>query len=259
MSSRPFLAAVVILGWLAAYVAPVSAQGLHAQLFPLTGEVRLVNKNTAPVPFAFYSITSAGGALNGSNVVWRSISEFYDVGGDGLIDPNEEWFVLADDADELTEAVFTGSGGNMPPTRAISLGEIWDPYAVPFPDLVFDLRDDTQSIPVTVELALVGDYSANQAVDQADFILWRQYVDSTTMLLSDGNLNGVVDYADYLVWQRNFGATLPLPPYIAGSAAGSPQLGVIVGVPEPAGAVLAAWALGWFAFVARRRLRGAGR
>jgi hypothetical protein len=176
-----------------------------------------------------------------------------------LIDPNEEWFVLADDADELTEAVFTGSGGNMPPTRAISLGEIWDPYAVPFPDLVFDIRDDTQSIPVTVELALVGDYSANQVVDQADFILWRQYVDSTTMLLSDGNLNGVVDYADYLVWQRNFGATLPLPPYVAGSGAVSPQLSVGAGsVPEPATALLAACALGWLVFVARRRV-GAGR
>ena len=161
MSSRPFLAAAVFYGWLAAHATPACAVELYAQLFPLTGEIRIVNRDAAPVPFVFYSITSAGGALDGSSEVWLSISENYDGSGDGLIDPDHEWFVLAEEPTELTEAVFNGPGGSFPATRAISLGQIWDPFAVPFPDLVFDIRDDEQVIPVTIELALDGDYSSN--------------------------------------------------------------------------------------------------
>ena len=57
-----------------AAAAPASA-ALTAQLFPVTGEVRLLNKGETPVPFVFYSITSDSGALDSSNGVWTSITE----------------------------------------------------------------------------------------------------------------------------------------------------------------------------------------
>ncbi|MEX0612014.1 MAG: hypothetical protein WD229_07825, partial [Pirellulales bacterium] len=149
----------VVVAGLVAHAAPARAAELYAQLFPLTGEIRLLSKDAAPVPFVFYSITSAAGALDGSSVVWNSIADHYDVSGNSLIDPNHEWFKLSDDPSELTEAVFTGPGGSLPPMRAISLGQIWNPAAAdPFLDLEFDFRDDEQSIPVTIELAIDGDY-----------------------------------------------------------------------------------------------------
>ena len=49
-----------------AALSPAVAQGLYAQLFPLTGEVRLLNRNETAVPFVFYSIASDSGALNPS-------------------------------------------------------------------------------------------------------------------------------------------------------------------------------------------------
>ncbi len=255
MTSRPLQAAAVIYCWLASAVAPARAVEIYAQLFPLTGEVRLVNRDAAPIPLVYYSITSAGGALNGNVEIWKSISEHYDVSGNGLVDPAFDWFVLADDPDELTEAVFSGPGGSLPPMRAISLGQIWDPFAVPFPDLVFDIQNDEEPIPVTVELALDGDYSLNQVVDAADYVLWRTYLNSTTILLADGDLDGVIDSDDYEVWQENFGLTLPLPPY--GSGSGSQSLGAAQtgAVPEPACVVLLLISLGgWFA-VGNRRCR----
>jgi hypothetical protein len=260
MWRRPFLAAAVSLSWLVAQAAPAGAADLFAQLFPLSGEIRLVNKGATPIPFVFYSITSASGALDGGSEVWRSIADYYDASGNGLIDPAHEWFKLSDDPTELTEAVFAGPGGIFPARRAISLGQIWNPSAVPFPDLVFDIQDDEQAVPVTIELAMDGDYSSNQVVDSADYVLWRRYLNSTTMLLADGNLNGVIDTADYLVWQENFGRTVPLPPYAAGSGSRSPQLSAYVGVvPEPASGALLLLAMGWYISLARRRAGGWGR
>ena len=255
MRSRPLLAAAVFYCWLVAHVAPACAVELYAQLFPLTGEIRLLNREMAPVPFVFYSIISPSGALDGSSEVWQSIAQNYDASGNGLIDPAHEWFILSDEPDELTEAVFAGPGGSFPATRAISLGQIWDPTAVPFPDLVFDIRDDEQSIPVTIELAIDGDYSSNQVVDQADYVIWRRHLGSTTMLLADGNLNGVTDTSDYLVWRENFGVTLPLPPYGGGGGSQSPRLSAATGVvPEPASVVLLSIPLGWW-ITGKRRVR----
>ena len=61
MMSRPVLAAAVCYCWLVAHIAPACAPQLYAQLFPLTGEIRLLNRDPAPVPFVFYSIASASG------------------------------------------------------------------------------------------------------------------------------------------------------------------------------------------------------
>jgi hypothetical protein len=252
MLSRLFCAIAIVAGIAA---APAHATDLYAQLFPLTGEVRLLNKGSAPVPFVVYTIDSPSGALNSSNVVWKSITDNYDrsVGpspGNGLIDPNGDWIVLTSSAIELAEGALDADGGVLPAFRAISLGYIWDPHLVEFPDLAFDIRDDEEIIPVTIELALDGDYSRNQIVDQGDYIVWRKYLNSLEAWFADGDLDGVVDLDDRLVWQENYGVTLPLPPF-AGAGGGSAS----AAAPEPSTAILFLLAAGTFSVIARRRTR----
>ncbi len=253
--AKPLHCAVVICSALAA-AAPACSADLHAQLLPLTGEVRLLNKSATPVPIVYYSVTSASGALDGSSAVWKSITENYDrpsglTPGNGLIDPNGDWLKLSSDATELTEGALDLDGGSLPAFRAVSLGNIWIPHLVDFPDLVFDIQDDVQAIPVTIELALDGDYSPNQVVDQADYIVWRRYLDSMTAYFADGDLDGIVDLDDYLVWQKNFGVTLPLPPYGVGGGAGG-RSPIVGGVPEPASATLFVLAAGFMPILALR-------
>lgn len=91
-----------------------------------------------------------------------------------------------------------------------------------------------------VPSGLAGDYNANGRVDTADFVVWRNTVGATGILLAaDGNGDGVVNQADYQLWRENFGITAP------GAAGGS-----IATVPEPATIVLI-WTAGYL-FVHRR-------
>lgn len=58
---------------------------------------------------------------------------------------------------------------------------------------------------------LPGDYNANQAVDAADYVVWRKTVGTsvTQYTGADGTGDSQIDAADYDVWRGNFGATSP--------------------------------------------------
>lgn len=58
---------------------------------------------------------------------------------------------------------------------------------------------------LTIPEWLLGDYNRNDAVDEADFTLWRSQFGSLSMLDADGNGNGVVDAADYAIWRNHLG------------------------------------------------------
>jgi len=238
MRKRSFWVAAILV-CVATPLGLAAATEFHAQLFPVTGEVRLANKSSLAIPFVYYSISSASSALNGSSAAWKSISDFYDASGNGSIDPSTEWIKLSSSSSELTEAVFSGPGGTLPAMQVFSLGTIWNPNAAPNPDLVFDIRQpDEEMITVTIELAIDGDYSGDGVVDAIDYLLWRRHLGSNTFFV-DGSLNGVVDEADYDLWRENFGRTLPLPPYGAGSwAALSMAAARPHAIPEPATAIL---------------------
>jgi len=75
----------------------------------------------------------------------------------------------------------------------------------------------------------VGDYTADFAVDIADYAAWRLWFGSTTDLSADGNGSEVVEAADYLLWRKHL-ATARLPSAKAG--------GVLYVVPEPSGCYL---------------------
>jgi hypothetical protein len=182
------------------------AATLHAQLFPHTGEVRLRNKGTAAVPIVFYTVRSASNALNGSPSVWRSVETNYDASGNGFIDPNGEWVIIRAVSNQLTEGALDLDGGSLAAQQSVSLGRIWNPIAVPVPDLVFEARElNEQPISIVTELTVSGDYFVDGVVNQTDYAVWRQNFGSTTMLGADGNLNGTVDTADYLIWRKNLG------------------------------------------------------
>jgi hypothetical protein len=257
-----------MVGWLAfilsaivaaTLAAPASAQDLFAQLFPVTGEVRLVNKGAADIPFVFYSIDSTSGALDSSSAVWHSITRTYDrpagaTPGNGIIDPNGDWIELLQ-SNQLAEGALDADAGSLSAFRAISLGHIWDPFATPFPDLQFEVWNETDLIPITVELALDGDYSADSVVDGGDFIVWQKFIDSMTAYFADGDLDGVVDMDDFVVWQQNYGFTLPLPPYVVGPGGGGAGIANPVGAPEPSTALLILVAAGSVPFAVGRRRR----
>ena len=58
---------------------------------------------------------------------------------------------------------------------------------------------------------LAGDYNANDVVDAADYVVWRDNLGEAdeSALSGNGDGSGGVDQADYLLWKNNFGSTLP--------------------------------------------------
>jgi hypothetical protein len=70
-----------------------------------------------------------------------------------------------------------------------------------------------------------GDYNDNGVVDAADYVLWRDTLNTPTTLPNDST-PGDVSQADYTVWQQNFGSN--------GTAGAS-----VNAVPEPLSAMLA--------------------
>jgi hypothetical protein len=236
---RILLVIVAGVSLCASCAAPIQAATLFARSFPLTGEVRLENRLTVPVPLVFYMIESTAGALNGSPVRWLSVADHYDAPiapspGSGLIDPNGSWIKISSIAKQLAEGALDADGGRLQPQRAISLGKIWN-TAFAF-DLQFTAAEPNgQPISIITIDGLDGDYDGNGSVDHADYSQWRRAF-GTASLLEDGNLNGVVDTADYIVWRNNFGLSLS-----GLAAAGGASLSLLPAggaAPEPSSAVL---------------------
>jgi hypothetical protein len=252
---KQLLLVFIAFGYLGATAAPASPATLFALLFPETGEIRLQNRNSqSAVSLVFYSVKSASGALDGSGGAWQSIEDNYDVSGSGFIDPNGEWVQLTSSPFELAEGALDPDGGSLSPQRAVSLGRVWNPEAVAFPDLIFEARElNEQIISIQSEFALDGDYQRDGVIDQADYDIWKQYYGSTDVLLADGNLDGIVDSADYVVWRRNLG--LSVPSLAIGSQSENALSASWIGgaVPEPASIALCAFGSSIAMFTRRRR------
>jgi hypothetical protein len=219
-----------------------TAQTVHVQLLPLTGEVRLQNPNDTAFNFVFYSVRSPAGALDPAPSVWTSIAENYDVSGSGQVDSRGEWIKIAAEPLELAEGVPLGPGGSLPPQHTISLGRIWNQVLTPFPDLDFDvIQLSGESANVVVEFGLDGDFNRNGTVDGADYAEWRNGLTKQVPPYAgaDGNGNGIIDVDDYQFWRANFGAVLPAvgqASFSLGSAAAATA--AATAIPEPAACVL---------------------
>jgi hypothetical protein len=151
-----------------------------------------------------YSITSSSGALD--SLAWTSIADHYDASGDGSVDANEEWveFTAPGSTFDLSEGVFYGAGGSIAPGQIVSMGFVWDTSAVADLKVIVLAPDSGQAI-INLEYSMVdADYDNNGVVDQRDFTVWRDTLDSTTNLQADGNGNGIIDLGDYNVWKSQF-------------------------------------------------------
>ncbi len=235
LKPRRFVSAVAIVLSLGANAVFGQATSVTLQLFPLTGEVRLINENADPFSFTFYELESPSGALNGTAGVWTSISSTYDASGNEFIDPVSDWVELSFGPTNLSEATF-GVGGTLPAFRGISLGNIWNSSLVATPDIIAKLvLPNDQPATVFVRQMLDGDYFRDGMVNATDFQFWKAFIGSTTAPFADGNLNGIVDAADYSIWRDNFGTALP---GIGAGQVAAEGLGSVRIVPEPIGLFL---------------------
>jgi hypothetical protein len=256
--SRRLKLVAILLCSLATAAPRAEALTVYAQLFPLTGEVRLLNKDAVPFPFIFYSISANANALNPASNIWRSITANYDAPfggtpGNGFIDATGEWAMISATSSQLTEGSLDDPGGVLLANRAISLGRIWNPALDPQPTFSV-LEPNGLSATVNREFALDGDYLPNGTVDATDYALWRQFYGSTAVLLADGNINGIIDTVDYVVWRDNLGKTLNGTGFSAGPLGGSGASSFIGQVPEPTTAFLMIASAG-FLLTMRRTLR----
>ncbi|HEX4413045.1 MAG TPA: choice-of-anchor Q domain-containing protein, partial [Lacipirellulaceae bacterium] len=79
-------------------------------------------------------------------------------------------------------------------------------------------------LQTSVSPSLPGDYSGNNVVDAADYVLWRKTLGSnvSTYSGSDGNGNGAVDVGDYGVWRSNFGSKTAAGAQLSAPTSSSP-------------------------------------
>ena len=82
-------------------------------------------------------------------------------------------------------------------------------------------------------LGLVGDYNGNNAIDAADYTVWRNALAASSSTLVNDPTPGAVDASDYNYWTIHFGES------IGGG------VGTVATVPEPSAwlglAILAGW------------------
>jgi hypothetical protein len=87
-----------------------------------------------------------------------------------------------------------------------------------------------------------GDYNDNGTVDAADYVVWRENLNTASTLPNDPN-GGTVDMDQFNTWRANFGKSVGI---------GS---GHLTAVPEPAAAITAVLGTIGFGLIARRRWR----
>ncbi|MEX0613417.1 MAG: LamG domain-containing protein, partial [Pirellulales bacterium] len=215
--------------------------------------------NSGPITVVGYSVLSNGGALHPGQ--WTSIANNYDLGGDQIVDDNDEWLELTDSASrtDLGEFEPDGDGAVIGTGQSISLGNVW--IQNPTEDVTMELLlIDGSILPVPVQFAgnggnpfNFGDLGFDGSFDVDDF--HNKFVPgfaADTSALSqaekyqagDFNRDGLVDEFDFLIYNAAYLAATP------GAASLS-----FSNVPEPAAVALLA--AGVFAgALYRRRSRG---
>jgi hypothetical protein len=195
---------------------------------PTSGAARLENQSTLGVGIDGYRITSATGSLLPANGNWSSLDDQNAAGGD--------WRESNPTVNQLVELKPSGNatfGGGI----TFNMGSLFKTAAAGgTPDLSFEylLPDGTEFTDGEVVYRslgplLDGDYNNNGVVDAADYVVWRNEINTP---------------AAYNTWRANFGRT-------AGSGA---VAAASTSVPEPASALLIIVAAGTLVMQSRRSL-----
>ncbi|CAK9037553.1 Alpha-L-fucosidase (Alpha-L-fucoside fucohydrolase) [Durusdinium trenchii] len=185
----------------------------------VTGKVELANQSDQPIDFDYYTIKSAGGALDKTG--WNSLQEqnLQDFpAGTGTGDGWEE--SGGSGTSVLTEAYLL-SNSQLAAESSVSLGNAFDEQVFGFGldgdlSLQYRLPDGTVVdgfvfYDDTVPTGLPGDFNDDGTVNIADYTVWRNNLGSSFDLNGNGDESagsaGVVDVADYDLWKSNFGNT----------------------------------------------------
>jgi hypothetical protein len=179
--------------------------------------------------------------VSGANNLIRRQNDFHSItvsADDPLLGPLQNnggptlTHLLAGDSPALNQGtnLLNLSTDQRGPSFARVIGDISDIGAV-----------ELQTVPPP---PLLGDYNGNEVVDAADYVAWRNSLNTAVPQYTgaDGSGNSTIDAADYTVWRQNFGNVLPI-----GAAAGSevqPAAAVASPSETPAARLLAASSAG---------------
>ena len=224
----------------------VNAPVLVAAVNRTTGNISIRNLSGAAVPISGYSITSAFEGLAPAN--WTSVSDIYDSGNAGAIDPAHTWSELtaAGTHTDLSEAdLQSGVGGSVPNSANLNLGNgAW--IQTPHKDLV--LQYIWGGLVVNGIVAYLGgvnnlpyatgDFDLNGVINSADWVILRthQLENVSSKSLAEayrlGDLNGdkLNNHADFVAFKSLYDAANGTGAFVAMVAA--------TGVPEPSTAIL---------------------
>jgi hypothetical protein len=201
-------------------VPPPPVIELTLQVNTTTGAVSIRNEQTVSFDMSYYEIRSPSGALSPGG--WQSLDDAE--GGDPVGSGWDE--ALASTSNILSE-VNLQSMQTFAPGNSMTLGNAFTTSGAQ--DLMFLYAGPGETMLRTGIIKYVtgpdgnnGDYNNNGTVDAADYVVWRNNLNTTTTLPNDST-PGMVTQEDYNIWRSNFGVT-------AGSGSGLAQSAT---VPEP--------------------------
>jgi hypothetical protein len=177
-----------------------------------SGAGTIVNNSTASLQLNGYSLESSSGALNGTG--WNSLDE-QNVGN---------WLQNEASANLLVETFLAGST-TVAPGAQLALGNLFTTGQMEDVTGRFSTPDNLINlfqVQFVTGAGVTGDYNNNGTVDAADYVVWRDNLNSTNTLPNDST-PGMVNQADYDAWRANFGRSVGGGALIASSAT----------VPEP--------------------------
>jgi hypothetical protein len=185
---------------------------LDLEVNTVTGQATLRNETAGAFEIRGYEVTSAGGSLSPAG--WTVPTGWTKAGG------ASSTALLAGALEEPNFAMLA-MGGSLPFGNAYNTTVNVQDLALRFLTAEGTLRPGTVSY-ISEPGGVFGDYNGNGTVDAADYVAWRNALNTNTTLPNDST-PGTVTPEDYTVWRANFGRTGGAAAAVAGSAT----------VPEP--------------------------
>lgn len=187
----------------------------------------------APIGDEFHLSNTRGTLAFAKNALGATSQWFFNVGDNSFLDDSNftvfgrvlgSGMTVVDAIDNLP-AVNGAAAQNAP-------GEDFDEIPIRNPITQNDITsNEAVMVSISTLAYAAGDYNFDGVVDAADYVVWRNTLNSTTNPAADGNGDGIVDAADFLIWRDTFGQI------------GGPGVGIGAGlnsvtVPEPSTGVV---------------------